>query len=231
LALLLPLFWWSYLLGYSVPFFQLLIFSVLLSNFLFTRSPFYWLQLLSSVFAPTLTLRSLSLLFCSLPEGSGQKVLCSARFILPVTGNWRYSEFLFHPCLYICNSLRFLQYCYCFMFQLAQFRALLQLYTLCIERLSVHLHEFVALLLKISTCFSAVRSSSSLPKLRSGFTTLPMQWGGLCSSFHSFSEDLELLRSFLKFRLDCSRLFSPSFGIYIFSIHLVAEALFCILIL
>jgi hypothetical protein len=33
-----------------------------------------------------------------------QKVLCSAKFILPVTGNWAYSEFLFHPFVYSCND-------------------------------------------------------------------------------------------------------------------------------
>lgn len=101
-------------------------------EFPFHKIAIFWLQLLSSVFARTLTLRSLSLLFCSSPEGSGQKVLCSARFILPVTGNRRYSEFLFHPCLYICNSFRFLQHCCCFAFRLAPFGALLQLYTVCI---------------------------------------------------------------------------------------------------
>jgi hypothetical protein len=91
------------------------------------------------------------LLFCL--DESIQKVLCSARFILPVTGNRTYSEFLFHPCctsvivfvsFSIAAALRFdllrSEPCYS--------------YALCVSKgLRIHLHESVALLLNFSTCF------------------------------------------------------------------------------
>lgn len=91
---------------------------------------FLWLQLLSSVFTPTLTLRSLSLLFIS--NKLNLKFLCSARFILPVTGNRRYSEFLSHPCLYICNSFPFLSTLLLSSIWTCSAGAWLQLCTVCI---------------------------------------------------------------------------------------------------
>jgi hypothetical protein len=113
-------------------------------------------------------------------------------------------SFCFSP---VCTSVIVFvsfQYCYCFVFRLAPFRALLQLCTVCIERLLYSFAWICCSFAEIFHLFSAVRSSSSLPKHRSGFTTLPKQWGGLCSSFRSFSEDPELLRRTLKCCSDCS---------------------------
>jgi hypothetical protein len=93
---------------------------------------FLWLQLLISVFTPTHTLRSLSLLFIF--NKLNMKCLGSARFILPVTGNRTYSEFLSHPCLYICNSFSFCSTLLLLSIWTYSAGALLQLCTVCIER-------------------------------------------------------------------------------------------------
>lgn len=89
--------------GYSVPGFQLLISSVLLSNFLLMRSPFYWLQLLSSVFTPTLTYWSLSLLFRSFPVARTFRKFCVQQgSYFRLRGTERIQSFCFTP---ICTSV------------------------------------------------------------------------------------------------------------------------------
>lgn len=73
------------------------------------RNTFYW-DHLSPATAAVHTFRSDSCLAAMvfailhwIQRFSVQKLLCSAKFILSVTGNRAYSEFLFHPCVYSCK--------------------------------------------------------------------------------------------------------------------------------
>lgn len=71
------------------------------------------------------------------------KVLWSARFILSVTGNRTYSEFLFHP-IFISIKIITKQYCYCFCGNLLRGAWLLKCF--CVSKgLRIHLHESFAL--------------------------------------------------------------------------------------
>jgi hypothetical protein len=79
---------------------------------------FLWLQLLISVFAPTLTRRSLSLLFCSFPEGSDQKFRGQQGSYFRLRGTGGIQSFCLTP---VCTSVivfHFFQHCCCFPFEL-----------------------------------------------------------------------------------------------------------------
>ena len=109
----------------------------------------------------------------------------SARFILPVTGNRTYSEFLFHPFLYICNSFSFPSALLLFSIRTYSAGAWLQLCTVCTERLSYSFAWIVCSFAEIFHLFSAFHFLFPWPKLWSFSTTLPKQWGGLAAHFAS----------------------------------------------